>query len=194
MDILAILGIYEGDIDHAWEECQDALEEQGLSNKIRELEDYLEGSVTEIDMCDPTNSIIDMMMSECKRIIEDAHPGQEVNYYVNGYDSHIYPGENPQSVEGRLKEAGLSEEEIKEILSDRGFEHDLIRLFESEGDILVFESMQECGENNIHNGCRTDESDEEFCQFLFNNYVNNYSDVEDICIILESGRVVQASV
>ena len=106
ISILDILGIHPGDIDHAWEECQDALEEQGLDSKIEELQDYLEDNVTEIDLRDATNSIISMMMYECKRIIEEAHPGQEVNYYVNGYDSHIYPGDNPNSVEGRLNDSG----------------------------------------------------------------------------------------
>lgn len=195
ISILNILGIYPDDIDHAWEECESTLKEQELDQFAEELEDSLADEVTEIDLNNATNSIIDLMFNICKSIIEREHPGQEVTYYVNGYDSHLYPGTNPESAEGRLEAAGLTFEERQELLGDEGFMHDLRELFEDGGDICIYESKAECGEDNADNGCREeDDTDEGFCEFLADNYLNNYSTPNDICIILKSGRVVMASI
>ena len=194
ISILNILGIYPEDIDHAWEECESALEGQGLDRFTGELEQSLKDEFTEIDLNNATNSVIDLMFNICKGIIEREHPGQEVTFYVNGYDSHLYPGTNPESAEGRLEASGLSFEERQELLGDEGFMHDLKELFDDGGDICIYESEAECGADNADNGCREeDDTDEGFCEFLADNYLNNYSTPKDICIILKSGRVVMAS-
>lgn len=194
MGILEKLGIYPESIGNAWEECQNALENQGLDERMSKLEGDVSGDVEELVGSNLTNEIIGLMFEACKNIIEEAHPGQDVTYYVNGYDSHLYPGTNPESVEGRLETAGLTFEEMKEILADEGFENDLTELFGIGGDVILYESEAECGADHADNGCRDEnDTDEGFCRFLAENYKDNYSGPRDICIILNSGRVLMAS-
>ena len=61
------------------------------------------------------------------------------------------------------------------------------------GELAVYSSVTEYGSENSENDCRVeDDTDEMFGQFLIQNYKDNSSGCKDLCIELNSGRVIQA--
>lgn len=194
MSVLRMLDIYEESIDNAYEQCREILEEQGLYRCMGRFEKDLQNGATCIHLGnDATNHIISLMFGICGAIIETEHPGQKCEYYANGLDSHFYAGTDPNSVKGRLEGMGLTQKEMQEILGDETFEHDLKELFDEGGDIIVYGSKEECGAYNADDERRgANYTDEKFCEFLEENYLNNRSSEKDFCLVLKSGRVVLA--
>jgi len=68
-----------------------------------------------------------------------------------------------------------------------------LELQDAKGYLDVYGSLAECGEANSDNECREeDDTDEMFGQFLVQNYKDNSKGYEDFCVLLKSGRIVQA--
>ena len=89
---LQYLGIYEGSINSAIESCEDALKRLKFSDReIDQMNEWALNKLSEIgDWYEITNSIIYAYFDTTKYMIEDKHPKVEVDYYVNGDDSHLY--------------------------------------------------------------------------------------------------------
>lgn len=93
LDILDLLGIHTGDIEHAEGEIRDALSTVFLSHKedevVERVSKCLQDGATNI-FKDPTNTIIENLFEVTRAVIEEEYPDMEMDYYVNGYDSHFY--------------------------------------------------------------------------------------------------------
>lgn len=189
--VLDILGIYEGDIEHAWEMCEDKLESLHIDgDKMEEVQDYLENSKSEWDLDDITNSIISQILDRTTEIIEDEYPNISVDTYVNGWDTHIstsydkyidmLDGEEDATVQMFFKNdvadsSLLSETELKEII-EAGYLEDLVNVFENGNDLTFYDSVEELGEDEEDNGCRDeDDTDEDFGEFLIQAFKDGNS-------------------
>ena len=207
--ILDVLGIHEGDIEHAWECCCDTLKQVLLSEKTEDLEERLKDEISNyLDPDDITNSIIWAMIDIAASIIEDEYPNITIETYVNGYDSHIDIKEI--NLFNNLK--GLVEKDyIKKVFKsnfNEEFEEDVIIQIAKSGSIIeeiidyydenghtpdsyLYESIEDLGEDNWDNEDRKeDDTDESFGMFLINAYKDGNS--KSIYYLLDNGMVFSA--
>ena len=89
---LCYIGIYEDAINDAIESSEELLKLFGFGvNDVAEMNkcarDYLveNGSFEDI-----TNSIIYAYFSSAKAYIENVYKEVEIDFYINGHDSHLY--------------------------------------------------------------------------------------------------------
>ena len=93
MNALNCFGIYEDEINKADEICQDVLYHAGLENRYDEMMndalDYF--YYIQLDnRTSITNALIDCMFNSTKYILMEKYKNIDVDYYINGYDSHLY--------------------------------------------------------------------------------------------------------
>jgi len=86
------LGIYEDAINDAIDTCESALKKVGAS--ISDIDDMNDDALYRLKECgdfeDITNSIISAYFSTVGYFIKKYRPDADVDYYVNGDDSHLY--------------------------------------------------------------------------------------------------------
>lgn len=93
MNVLNCFGIYEDEINKVDEMCQDVLCHAGLENRYDEMMndalDYF--YCIQLDnRTSITNALIDGMFNSTKYILMEKYKNIDVDYYINGYDSHLY--------------------------------------------------------------------------------------------------------
>ena len=85
------LGIYEDAINDAIDTCESALKQVGGEDDIDDMNEYALYHLKECGSFDDiTNSIISAYFSTMKYFIKKYRPDADVDYYVNGDDSHLY--------------------------------------------------------------------------------------------------------
>lgn len=86
------LGIYEDAINDAIDTCESALKQVGAS--VSDIDSMNEDALCYLKECgsfdDITNSIISAYFSTVGYFIKKYKPDADVDYYVNGNDSHLY--------------------------------------------------------------------------------------------------------
>ena len=93
MNALNCFGIYERDINKADEICQDVICHAGLENRYDEMMERALDYFYDMQLDSAisiTNALIDCMFNSTKDILMEKYKNIEVDYYVNGYDSHLY--------------------------------------------------------------------------------------------------------
>lgn len=93
MNALNCFGIYEDEINKADEICQDVLCHAGLENRYDEMMNDALDYFYDIQLsCETniTNGLIGCMFNSTRNILMEKYPDLDVDYYVNGYDSHLY--------------------------------------------------------------------------------------------------------
>lgn len=225
ISVLNIIGICEGDIEHAYDVVQDAL--KALKINVDVTDDLQDRLIEYFDISDPTNCIISAMFDIAENFVYAYYDELDVRTYVNGYDSHFnfdyedfFNEIKDFSISGdeinkiiSLMNDGLSEEtavkiaenfslyekledeldfeEIEEVFSN----DDLIdNLSEVYGDVYIYDSLEDLGKDFEDSSLREDNaSDEEFGQFLIDNYNNNYSGKEVCYLFNGTERILYMS-
>ena len=96
MNVLNYFGIYEGDINKADEICQNVLYHAGLENRYDEMMECALDYFYDMQLdsrTSITNALIYCMFNSTKDILMEKYKNIDVDYYVNGYDSHLYINE-----------------------------------------------------------------------------------------------------
>ena len=94
MNVCSFFGIYPNEIERVSDICSDTLESAGFSNG--EIDDVYNEMYEEIyrnpldSSTTLTNNIIYAMFDVVARVLRDRFNGLDVDYYVNGSDSHLY--------------------------------------------------------------------------------------------------------
>ena len=93
MSVLNSFGIYEGAITRANEICQIVLYKSGMDSRYDEMMndalDYFH-CIQLDNRTSITNALIDSMFNSTKYILMEKYTDLDVDYYINGYDSHLY--------------------------------------------------------------------------------------------------------
>ncbi len=198
INILGLLGIHEGDIEHAYDIAKDTLEEWEVddSDFVNQISERIEEC---LDVSDMTNSIIDAIMEAALTEIDDAYEDidtrKDFSTYINGYDTHlsctdselvtIFSGLKKSAIDksqyneliGPLRNAGILEQDLVDIINNGEFE-DFCQVFLNYNDVVVYDSLEELGADESDNGCRDkDEDDETFGAFLVKAYCDGNSTV-----------------
>lgn len=211
MSILNILGIYGESIQKAWEKSEDALTYVLLEDKVDQLQDNLQECVSDyFSWQDPTNSIIGAIFLLTREIIKEEYPELDFYEHINGYDSDIRVlddglfekllDEDFDIPTDRIKaimkadlygKTGLNVDQIVELATHEHVVNDLLKVYENNGDIEIYNSVEELGEDHTDNGCREeDDTNESFGRFLLQTYKDGQSDT--LYFELKDGTVISA--
>lgn len=93
MNVLNCFGIYEGDINRANEICQIVLNKSGMDSRYNDMMNDALDHFYDIQLgyeINITNGLIECMFNSTKNLLIEKYKNIEVDYYVNGYDSHLY--------------------------------------------------------------------------------------------------------
>lgn len=119
-----------------------------------------------------------------------------MTYLVFLYDSGVNPDIIKLIVKYNVADVvPLDEvEQILEIATNEHLIYDILEVIRKGNDFIIFDSVEELGEDNSDNGCREDDdTDESFGEFLLRSYKDGNS-INTIYYKLNNGKVLVASI
>jgi len=203
------LGICPESIEHAEELCESVLDNYHLD--YDEWKESVETNyLNSIQLGEDsfTNYLVTIMFESLKSLFRKEYPALETDMFINGWDSHFYI-KNDETLKMLLDadidvetvkkiinhnlqdNLGLNDDKLVELAKHKAVIEDLIKVYNNNNDIVIYESAEELGEDNKDNGCREDDdTDESFGYFLIQSYKDGHSNT--LYFQFNDGQIIAA--